>query len=128
MENHRNDICIILAGYPQQMQRLWDYDPGLKGRFTEFIDFPDYNASELLAIFKQQMNKESCYSLNFEDDDFLLSIFEKLRQIRYFANARTLRKLIDELKNIAVMSAVSNQREISFQKEYFDIALGRLNG
>ncbi len=52
MEDHRDDLSVVAAGYPTEMQELIDSNPGLKSRFTRTIHFPDYDTDELVAIFE----------------------------------------------------------------------------
>ena len=52
MEDHRDDLVVIVAGYTQPMQRFIDSNPGLASRFTKYIHFPDYNGDELMRIFE----------------------------------------------------------------------------
>ena len=52
MEDHRDDLALIAAGYPTEMEEFIDANPGLKSRFTRFIDFPDYTTDELVEIFE----------------------------------------------------------------------------
>jgi stage V sporulation protein K len=52
MEEHRHDLAVIAAGYPDEMKRFIDSNPGLRSRFTTYIDFPDYNVDELVQIFQ----------------------------------------------------------------------------
>ena len=51
MENHRDRLVVIVAGYPHEMQRFINSNPGLSSRFKTFVNFPDYNADELFDIF-----------------------------------------------------------------------------
>ena len=51
MEDHRNEICIILAGYTEEMKNLLKLNPGFESRIQFTINFPDYNEVELLEIF-----------------------------------------------------------------------------
>ena len=51
MENYRDELVVIMAGYRDEMQQLIDVNPGLRSRMTTYIDFPDYAAAELLQIF-----------------------------------------------------------------------------
>jgi len=123
MESNKDNLCVILAGYPAHMEKLWEYDPGLKGRFNRTIEFEDYSTDELLAIFKQEMDKEKSYSLSFEDDQFLLKAFEELKEKRHFANIRSLKNLIEKLKEAAIQNDVSNQHTVEIDKEHFKKAL-----
>src|SRR4029077_126675 len=52
MEDHRDDLAVIAAGYPDEMAHLIDANPGLRSRFTRTIHFPDYTTAELVAIFR----------------------------------------------------------------------------
>jgi SpoVK/Ycf46/Vps4 family AAA+-type ATPase len=52
MEEHRRDLAVIAAGYPDEMKRFIDSNPGLRSRFTTYIAFPDYTVDELVAIFE----------------------------------------------------------------------------
>ena len=51
MEDHRDDLAVIVAGYPAEMRTFIDSNPGLRSRFTHYVDFPDYSADELVQIF-----------------------------------------------------------------------------
>lgn len=94
MEDHRDDIAIVAAGYPAEMQEFIDANPGLKSRFTRTIFFPDYTDDELTTIFVKLAAKNG-YELS---DDALA----KLRQMigaeprnRGFGNARFTRNLFE---------------------------------
>ena len=52
MEDHRDDLAVIVAGYPEEMRQFIDSNPGLRSRFTHTIDFPDYSAAELVLVFE----------------------------------------------------------------------------
>ena len=52
MEDHRDDMAVIAAGYPEEMRRFIDSNPGLRSRFTHYIDFPDYSPAELVEVFE----------------------------------------------------------------------------
>ena len=52
MEDHRDDLAVVVAGYPAEMQALIDTNPGLESRFARTLEFPDYTTDELLAIFR----------------------------------------------------------------------------
>ena len=63
MEDHRDDLAVIAAGYPEEMATLIDANPGLKSRFTRTIHFPDYTTDELVAIFRS-MGDANRYQLD----------------------------------------------------------------
>lgn len=119
MENHRNDICIIFAGYPKELEELLSNDPGLKGRFNNHITFPNYSDSELVQIFHQMFSKESAYKLDMIPNDFLEDIFGKIRKKegKHFSNARTVRNFIEKIKDEAIQDAKSDQKTIIIFKK-----------
>ena len=63
MEDHREDLAVIAAGYPEEMQRLIEANPGLESRFARTIHFPDYTTEELVAIF-ETMSEQHEYHLD----------------------------------------------------------------
>ena len=63
MEDHRDDLAVIAAGYPEEMAELIDANPGLKSRFVRTVHFPDYTTEELVAIF-ELMGKDKQYHLD----------------------------------------------------------------
>ena len=63
MEDHRDDLAVIAAGYPEEMATLIDANPGLESRFTRTIHFPDYTTDELVAIFRS-MGDANRYQLD----------------------------------------------------------------
>jgi len=94
MEDHRDDIAIVAAGYPTEMNEFVDTNPGLKSRFTRTINFPDYTEDELLQIFIGLGDKHR-YSLT---DDALLRVQHFLAaepRTRGFGNARFVRNLFE---------------------------------
>ncbi|HQV58888.1 MAG TPA: AAA family ATPase, partial [Ilumatobacteraceae bacterium] len=100
MEDHRDDISIIAAGYPTEMAQLIDSNPGLKSRFTRTINFPDYTDDELVLIFAGLCRKNG-YTLS---DDALAKVRQLIAtepRTRGFGNARFVRNLFE--------AAVSNQ-------------------
>ena len=54
MEDNRDNLVVIVAGYPNEMKQFIASNPGLRSRFTRYIDFPDYAPAELMQIFEQQ--------------------------------------------------------------------------
>ena len=98
MEDHRDDLIVIVAGYPALMDKFLYSNPGLESRFNKFIYFEDYNEEELYNIF-QLMSKESNLTINEAGDNYLKEYFKKVYENRSsnFANGRAVRNLFEEV-------------------------------
>jgi stage V sporulation protein K len=96
MEDYRDDLIVIVAGYEQPMKDFLNSNPGLKSRFNKFIVFPDYNSDELKAIFLQICSL-SGYVVSAELDQILTAVFLRMSQEKplHFGNGRTVRNLFD---------------------------------
>ena len=77
LEDYRNDLIVIVAGYTEPMNHFFASNPGLKSRFNTFIEFPDYSAEELLSIFVK-LCEENDYHLADNVEECLRDIFQKL--------------------------------------------------
>ena len=97
MEDHRDDLVVIAAGYDDLMDRFIHSNPGLESRFNRFLHFEDYSPEELLEIFKLRCAK-GCYQLE-EDAESLVRDF--LRQENSdpesFGNARGVRNVFERV-------------------------------
>jgi probable Rubsico expression protein CbbX len=97
MENHRDDLVVILAGYKDRMDRFFKSNPGLSSRIAHHIDFPDYDVEELLAI-GQLMLEQMQYTMT-ADTLSTLRHYIELRQTQpHFANARSIRNALDRAR------------------------------
>ena len=67
MEDHRDDLIVIVAGYTQPMEKFINSNPGLQSRFNKYFFFPDYNGEQLMAIFRSQCDKNG-YTLTEETE------------------------------------------------------------
>jgi len=94
MENNKEDIIVILAGYKDKMERFYSFIPGMNSRVGNHIDFPNYEADELAAIGKV-MCRELEYDLGQGAEEALLAYMGKRMTMPFFANARTVRNAID---------------------------------
>ena len=74
MEDYRDRLVVIVAGYKNEMQRFIDSNPGLQSRFNRYIDFPDYTGGELTDIFKMYMKKNQ-YTMSHETEVYLKARF-----------------------------------------------------
>jgi AAA lid domain/ATPase family associated with various cellular activities (AAA) len=95
MEDNRADLALIAAGYPAEMDEFIDANPGLKSRFTRFIDFPDYSTDELVEIF-ERMSGDLRYHLDESGRHALRVVIEAEPRTRGFGNARFVRNLFEE--------------------------------
>ena len=97
MEDYRDRLVVIVAGYKDEMQRFIDSNPGLQSRFNRYIDFPDYSPSELSDIFKMYMKKNQ-YTMSAETEDYLREQFENVvaKKDRNFGNARFARNVFEK--------------------------------
>lgn len=94
MENQREDLVVIFAGYKDRMDSFYESNPGLSSRVANHIDFPDYEATELLQIGRMMLEEQQ-YRMTPEAEDLLLKYIEKRREQPLFANARTITNAID---------------------------------
>jgi SpoVK/Ycf46/Vps4 family AAA+-type ATPase len=96
MEDYREDFIVIVAGYPEPMEKFLKSNPGLESRFNTFIHFEDYSSIELFDIFIN-FCKNFNYTLKNETESFLNNYFDKLltEKKENFANAREVRNLFE---------------------------------
>ena len=97
MEDHRDEIVVIVAGYVELMEEFVHSNPGLESRFNRFMHFPDYTGEELLAIFQMRCEK-NCYVLA---DDAKAAVQQYLNEVhltnKTFGNARGVRNLFEKV-------------------------------
>ena len=96
MEDHRDDLVVIAAGYPDEMSRFLNSNPGLQSRFTRTIVFEDYSAEEMVQIFTDLCTQNE-YRLDPDVGVFVRNYFDEitLNKERSFANGRTVRNLFE---------------------------------
>jgi probable Rubsico expression protein CbbX len=132
MENHRDDLVVILAGYKDRMDTFFSSNPGMASRIAHHIDFPDYSEAELMQIAKLMLEK-----LNYRfDDDSAEPAFARYiglrRQQPHFANARSIRNALDRIRLrhatrlFAHDSALTREQLTTLQAE--DILASRVFG
>ena len=97
MENNRDDLVVIFAGYKERMDVFYQSNPGLSSRVANHIDFPDYTASELLAIARLILAEEN-YRFSEEAVAAFADYIERRIQLPFFANARSIRNAIDRAR------------------------------
>ncbi|HXY49759.1 MAG TPA: CbbX protein [Terriglobales bacterium] len=97
MENQRDDLVVVLAGYQERMDAFFQYNPGFRSRIAHHIRFPDYTLEELTAIAELMLQQQ-----NYLFDDRARQAFGEYLELRrkqpHFANARSVRNAIDRIK------------------------------
>lgn len=94
LENHREDVIVVLAGYNEKMHRFMALNEGLKSRIPHWIDFPDYNADELTEIFKMMLKERGFHAEEAAVKE-AYDIFDKVRRSDNFGNGRYVRNLME---------------------------------
>ncbi|HEX7328306.1 MAG TPA: CbbX protein [Casimicrobiaceae bacterium] len=97
MENQRDDLVVILAGYKDRMDRFFQSNPGLSSRIAHHIDFPDYSEDELFAIAGLMLDSMQ-YRLTDAAQAALREYIALRRQQPHFANARSIRNALDRAR------------------------------
>jgi probable Rubsico expression protein CbbX len=97
MENHRDDLVVILAGYQDRMGTFFKSNPGMSSRIAHHVDFPDYDENELLEI-ANMMTKSMHYNLDKAAEKAMKDYILKRKQQPHFANARSIRNALDRAR------------------------------
>lgn len=123
MENHRDDLAVIVAGYPAPMEEFLQSNPGLRSRFNKFIFFPDYTPDELYDIFTGMVDKNG-YKLSDKAAEKAKKIFTDLYEYRddTFANGRTVRNffektMIAQANRLASVENIPDEQLILLEEE-----------
>ena len=96
MEDHRDDLVVILAGYTDLMDRFIHSNPGLESRFNRFLLFDDYTTDEMVEIFRMQC-KKGCYQLTEEARPLIRDYIAEESADDSFGNARGVRNLFEHV-------------------------------
>jgi len=97
MENNRDDLVVVLAGYKDKMDTFFHSNPGMRSRVAHHIDFPDYSPAELLAIAKLMLADQN-YRLSPDAEVALLEYTKRRMTMIHFANARSIRNALDRAR------------------------------
>ena len=98
MEDHRDDLVVIVAGYDEPMEKFINSNPGLQSRFNKYMYFPDYNGEELMAMFRINCKKNG-YQLDAEAEEYAQAFFNDLYENRddNFGNGRDVRNRFEDV-------------------------------
>lgn len=97
MENNRDDLVVILAGYADRMDTFFKSNPGMHSRIGHHLDFPDYSAEELMAIAGLMLDQQN-YHLSEGGEKAFHEYIERRMQLPHFANARSIRNALDRAR------------------------------
>lgn len=97
MENRRDELVMIFAGYKEKMDKFYESNPGLSSRVANHVDFPDYTAEELVSIGKLLLDEQQ-YVLTPEAEKALYKYIDLRRELPHFANARSMRNALDRAR------------------------------
>lgn len=129
VENHRGELVVIFAGYPKPMQEFLDSNPGLKSRFPNVIQFPDYSAEELYEI-SAQIAMRNGFRFDQDVKDKLIPIFNNAVKIENYGNARFARNMVEtaelnRAENLAKrykdLNQLSNEQLFTLTAKEFDM-------
>ncbi len=124
MENHREDLVVIMAGYPDEMETLMKGNPGLSSRMPYLIEFPNYTREQLYDIFvSKTANVKVSADLLPAVKKYFLSLPESLMKSKEFSNARFARNLFERTwSKAALRCQLEKTEEIVLTKDDFDKA------
>jgi probable Rubsico expression protein CbbX len=116
MENQREDLVVILAGYKDRMETFFRSNPGLSSRIAHHIDFPDYSTEELLAIGRIMLERMQ-YRLSDRADEVFREYVARRKARPHFANARSIRNALDRARLRQASRLLGNSARGSVSKE-----------
>ena len=130
MEDHRDDLVVIVAGYASLMPRFIDSNPGLKSRFNKYLHFADYHGAQLFEIFEGRV-KRNDYQLSRQAAERMRTYLEDLYQRRdeNFGNARDVRNLFEKIvarqaDRVARLEAPTDAQILTIEAEDLEGVLG----
>lgn len=132
MENNRDNVIVIFAGYPDKMKNFLDRNEGLRSRIAFHVNFPDYNVDELTEIFKL-MAKRRGFEISEEVAAHCRKIFKRIAKQKNFGNGRFVRNLLEQawlkqaqrLVNTHKDSEVTKEELTNFAVEDFDLNIDK---
>lgn len=111
MENRRDELVMIFAGYKEKMDKFYESNPGLSSRVANHVDFPDYTADELVAIGKLILDEQQ-YVLTPEAEKALYRYIDLRRELPHFANARSMRNALDRARMRQANRIFSSKQDV----------------
>jgi probable Rubsico expression protein CbbX len=115
MENQREDLVVILAGYQDRMETFFQYNPGFRSRVAHHISFPDYTLEQLTTIAELMLAQQH-YTFDAESRQAFVDYLALRVKQPHFANARSVRNAIDRIKLRQASRLVSEGGSISLEQ------------
>mgnify|MGYP003292497876 CR=1 FL=1 len=107
MEDYRGKICVILAGYKAEMNKMFEINPGFKSRIRQYVDFPDYSSDEIKKIISFIAKKEK-YTITESALNAMTKIVMKRAGQPNFANAREARNVYESVRDVQALRTEGN--------------------
>jgi probable Rubsico expression protein CbbX len=120
MENQRDELVVILAGYKEPMDKFYESNPGLSSRITNHIDFPDYSVDELLQISKLMLEEQQ-YQLTPDAEAALSEYIKRRKEKPLFANARSVKNALDRARMRQANRIFDSRGQVLTKKELVNL-------
>ena len=120
MENQRDDLVVILAGYKEPMDKFYESNPGLSSRIANHIDFPDYTVEELLQIAKLILEEQQ-YQLTPQAEIALTEYIKRRKEKPLFANARSVKNALDRARMRQANRIFDSRGQVLTKKELVNL-------
>jgi probable Rubsico expression protein CbbX len=120
MENQRDELVVVLAGYKEPMDKFFESNPGLSSRIANHIDFPDYSTEELLKIAKLVWEEQQ-YQLTPDAEVALERYIQRRKERPLFANARSVKNALDRARMRQANRIFDSRGQILTKKELVNL-------
>jgi probable Rubsico expression protein CbbX len=120
MENQRDELVVILAGYKEPMDKFYESNPGLSSRIANHIDFPDYTVEELLKIAKIMLDEQQ-YQLTPQAEVAFGEYIRKRKERPLFANARSVKNALDRARMRQANRIFDSRGQVLTKKELVNL-------
>ena len=120
MENQRDELVVVLAGYKVPMDKFYESNPGLSSRIANHIDFPDYSTDELIKIAKLMLEDQQ-YQLTPEAEVAFTQYIDRRRQKPLFANARSIKNALDRARMRQANRIFESRGQVLTKKELVNL-------
>lgn len=127
MENHRDDMLVVMAGYTDEMETLMKANPGIRSRMPVILHFPNYSKKQLFDIFMLMVRKHFAFDPGLEEEShkYFMALSDKYLESKEFANARFVRNLYERTwSKAALRCSLAGVSNIVLTREDFIAASG----